>query len=90
MRIVCQQKILMEYHALFVISENGSKFKIVVCCEFSVALNRVKIFSFAASPQSVYSLPLKVQTGRSLTLYAPIETKVVCFSRLLKMFKKPL
>ena len=31
MRIVCQQKILMKYHALFVIFEKAANFKIVVC-----------------------------------------------------------
>ena len=33
MRIVCQQTILMKYHALFVIFENAAKFLIVVCCK---------------------------------------------------------
>ena len=33
MRIVCQQTILMKYHALFVIFEKGAKFEIVVCCK---------------------------------------------------------
>ena len=33
MRIVCQQTILLKYHALFVIFEKAEKFKIVVCCE---------------------------------------------------------
>ena len=31
MRIVCQQTILMKYHALFVIFEKAAKFEIVVC-----------------------------------------------------------
>ena len=31
MRIVCQQTILMKYHALFVIFEKAAKFSIVVC-----------------------------------------------------------
>ena len=31
MRIVCQQTILMNYHALFVIFEKAAKFDIVVC-----------------------------------------------------------
>ena len=33
MRIVCQQTILMKFHALFVIFENATKFEIVVCCK---------------------------------------------------------
>ena len=33
MRIVCQQTILMKYHALFVIFEKAAKFEIVVCCK---------------------------------------------------------
>ena len=33
MRIVCQQTILMKYHALFVIFEKATKFEIVVCCK---------------------------------------------------------
>ena len=32
MRIVCQQTILMKYHALLVIFEKAAKFEIVVCC----------------------------------------------------------
>ena len=31
MRIICQQMILMKYHALFVIFEKAAKFEIVVC-----------------------------------------------------------
>ena len=31
MRIVCQQTILMKYHALFVNFEKAAKFEIVVC-----------------------------------------------------------
>ena len=33
MRIVCQQTILMKYHALFVIFEKAAKFEIVFCCK---------------------------------------------------------
>ena len=33
MRIVCQQTILMIYHALFVIFDKAAKFEIVVCCK---------------------------------------------------------
>ena len=33
MRIVCQQTILMKYHALLVIFEKASKFETVVCCK---------------------------------------------------------
>ena len=33
MRIVCQQTILMKYHALIVIFEKEAKFEIVVCCK---------------------------------------------------------
>ena len=33
MRIVCQQMILMKYHALFVILEEASTFDILVCCK---------------------------------------------------------
>ena len=33
MRIVCQQTILMKYHALFDIFEKAAKFEIVVCCK---------------------------------------------------------
>ena len=33
MRIVCQQTILMKYHALFVVFEKAAKFEIVVCCK---------------------------------------------------------
>ena len=38
MKIVCQQTILMKYHALFVIFEKAAKFEIVVCCKLYVAL----------------------------------------------------
>ena len=41
MKIVCQQTILMKYHALFVILEKAAKFEIVVCCKLGGAL-RVK------------------------------------------------
>ena len=33
MRIVCQQTILMKYHALFVIFEKAAKFEIVLFCK---------------------------------------------------------
>ena len=33
LRIVCQQRILMKYHALFVIFEKAVKFEIGVCCK---------------------------------------------------------
>ena len=33
MRIVCQQTILMKYHALIVIFEKAAQFEIVVCCK---------------------------------------------------------
>ena len=33
MRIVCQQNILIKYHALFVIFEKAAKFAIAVCCK---------------------------------------------------------
>ena len=33
MRIVCQQTILIKYHALFVIFEKATEFEIVVCCK---------------------------------------------------------
>ena len=33
MKIVCQQTILLKYHALFVIFEKAAKFEIVVCCK---------------------------------------------------------
>ena len=33
MRIVCQQTILMKYHALFVIYEKTAKFEIGVLCK---------------------------------------------------------
>ena len=33
MSIVCQQTILMKYHALFVTIEKAAKFEIVVCCK---------------------------------------------------------
>ena len=42
MRIVCQQTILMKYHALFVIFEKAAKFLIVICCKFLVALYGLK------------------------------------------------
>ena len=38
MRIVCQQTILMKYHALFVILEKAAKLEIVVCCKLKVEL----------------------------------------------------
>ena len=38
MRIICQQMILMKYHALFVIFEKAAKYEIVVCCKLYVAL----------------------------------------------------
>ena len=34
MRIVCQQMILMKYHALFVIFEKAAKFEIAICWRF--------------------------------------------------------
>ena len=34
MRIVCQQTILMKYHASLNIFEKVVKFEIVVCCKF--------------------------------------------------------
>ena len=34
MGIVCQQTILMKYHALFVVTEKAAKFEIVVCSKF--------------------------------------------------------
>ena len=33
MRIVCQQTIIMKYHAFFVLFEKVAKFEIVVCCK---------------------------------------------------------
>ena len=33
MRILCQQTILMKYHALFIIFEKVAKFEIDVCCK---------------------------------------------------------
>ena len=33
MRIVCQQTILIKYHALFVIFEKAATFLIVICCK---------------------------------------------------------
>ena len=41
MRIVCQQTILMKYHALFMF-EKAAKFEIVVCCKLKVALEWLK------------------------------------------------
>ena len=38
MRIVCQQTILMKYHALIVISEKVANFEIAVCCKFNVVI----------------------------------------------------
>ena len=38
MRILFQQKILMNYHALFVIFEKATQFEIVVCCKLWVGL----------------------------------------------------
>ena len=43
MRMVCQQMILMKYHALFVIFEKATKFVIVVCCKLKVALYGVTL-----------------------------------------------
>ena len=37
MRIVCQQIILMKYHALLVIFEKAAKFEIVICRKLQVA-----------------------------------------------------
>ena len=34
MKMVCQQMILMKYHALFVIFEIEAKFETVVCCKW--------------------------------------------------------
>ena len=49
-RIVCQQTILMKYHALFVIFEKAAKFEIVVCCKLQAALYRLSsIFFFYGS-----------------------------------------
>ena len=33
MRIICQQTILMKYHALFISFEKAAKFEIVICCK---------------------------------------------------------
>ena len=33
MRIVCQQTIIMKYHALFVILEKAARFESAVCCK---------------------------------------------------------
>ena len=38
MGIVCQQTILLKYHALFVIFEKAAEFEIAVCCKLKVAL----------------------------------------------------
>ena len=38
MRIVCQQTILVKYHALFVIFEKAAKFALVVCWKLQMAL----------------------------------------------------
>ena len=38
MRIVCQQTILMKYHALFVIFEKVAKIEIVVCSKLKAVL----------------------------------------------------
>ena len=38
MKIVCQQTILMKYHALSIIFEKAVKFEIVVYCKLWVAL----------------------------------------------------
>ena len=43
MRIVCQQRILMKYHTLFVIFEKAANFEIVVCCKVKVALYGLKL-----------------------------------------------
>ena len=40
--MVCQQTILMEYHALFVIFEKEAKFEFVVCCKLLLALYELK------------------------------------------------
>ena len=45
MRIVCQQTILMKYHALFVIFEKAEKFEIIVCCKLYMALYGLIIIS---------------------------------------------
>ena len=37
MRIVCQQTVLMKYHALFVNLEKAAKFENVVCCKLSLS-----------------------------------------------------
>ena len=61
MRIVCQQTILMKYHAIFVrlfVFEKAVKFEIVVCCIIGGALymyyhleeaESVQVFVFSSS-----------------------------------------
>ena len=45
MRIVCQQTIIMKYHALFVIFKKAAKFEIVACCKSSAL--KIKIPTIA-------------------------------------------
>ena len=42
MRIVCQQTILMKYHALFIILKKRQK--IVICCKLLVALYGLTLY----------------------------------------------
>ena len=84
MRIVCQQTILMKYHALLVIFEKAAKFEIVVCCELFGGALRVNLTNCG-----VFMIIYTGAIGEHeiLTLNAPIATKVVCFSCLLKCLR---
>ena len=62
MRIVCQQTILMKYHALFVIFEKAAKFDIVVCCKLEVALYGLRAYSCSLSPGIHMQFRRKLQT----------------------------
>ena len=66
MRIVCQQTILMKYHALLVIFEKAAKFEIVVCCKLKVALyGLLDCFIWQKSdlgPDYLHQLQVKAKT----------------------------
>ena len=51
-------KILMKYHALFVIFEKAAKFEIVICCKLKVALYglRLKIYDRAQHLKYIHAV----------------------------------
>ena len=60
MRIVCQQTILMKYHALLVIYEKAVKFEIIVCCKLWVALYGLTLFFNSSAASDILLLAYNI------------------------------